>query len=303
MNDKQFDCFMQAATVLNFHRAAKDLFISQPTITYQIRSLEKELGFDLFERSGRNVVLTRAGESLYKSLIAIKSSFDVALEDAREAAAGTQGFSVTWPPAICDRNTVLKLVEDFSATHPGATMTIKVAEGEHPVQVQEENGVVLVLDKDASRYHNFDALPLYGTTIACVMSTSHPLSRQETVTWDVLQSQKVLLMPPDLYPNSYLTLLRDIQQHLPARNLTYLESEMGIDLNIAAGRGVGFRPMRNGLLGIPENGIVAVPLSPATEADLCIVYPTAERDGAMGEFAHFAHEFFAPLRSTAKALK
>ena len=39
MNDKQFDCFMQAATVLNFHRAAKDLFISQPTITYQILSL------------------------------------------------------------------------------------------------------------------------------------------------------------------------------------------------------------------------------------------------------------------------
>lgn len=303
MNDKQFDCFIQAATVLNFHRAAKNLFISQPTITYQIHSLEKELGFDLFERSGRNVILTRAGESLYKSLIAIKSSFDMALEDAREAAAGAQGFSVTWPPAICDRDTVLKLVEDFSATHPDATMTIKVAEGEHPVQVQEEDGVVLTLDKDASRYRNFDVLPLYGTTIACIMSASHPLSRQKAASWDVLQSQKVLLMPPDLYPNSYMALLRDIQQHLPARNLSYLESEMSIDLNIAAGRGVGFRPVRNELLGVPENGIVAIPLSPTTEADLCIVYPTAERDEAMGEFARFAHDFFAPLRSAAKALE
>ena len=47
MNDRQLQCFLQAATFLNFHKAAELLYLSQPALTYQIKSMEAELGFDL----------------------------------------------------------------------------------------------------------------------------------------------------------------------------------------------------------------------------------------------------------------
>ncbi len=292
MNDKQIDCFIQAATFLNFHKAAEELYLSQPTMTYQVRSLEKELGFALFERRSRGVALTTAGERLYKSLIAIKSSLDRAIEDAREAAEAPQSFSVTWPPAICDRQSISDLVEAFSKAHPNLAMTVRVAEGEHPARVQQEDGVVLTLDKDAARYDHFETVPLFETYIACLFSTSHPLAKKDRVSWDMLKSQHVLLAYPDLYPSSYAALLQEIKLHLPARNLSFLESETTIEMNVAAGRGIGFKPTRSNLLGKTRDGLVAVPLDVSTPSMVCAAYPAAEGNGPMGAFAQFARKFF-----------
>ncbi|MCR5230250.1 MAG: LysR family transcriptional regulator, partial [Solobacterium sp.] len=61
MNTKQIDCCIELARTLNFSRAADNLFISQPTLSYQIRLLEEEIGFALFERSGKGASLTPAG--------------------------------------------------------------------------------------------------------------------------------------------------------------------------------------------------------------------------------------------------
>ena len=53
MNTKQMDCVLELAQTKNFNRAAENLFISQPTLTYQIKAVEDEIGFTLFDRSGR----------------------------------------------------------------------------------------------------------------------------------------------------------------------------------------------------------------------------------------------------------
>ena len=58
MNSKQIDCILEIAQTKNFNRAAENLFISQPTLTYQIKAAENEIGFPLFERSARGAVLT-----------------------------------------------------------------------------------------------------------------------------------------------------------------------------------------------------------------------------------------------------
>lgn len=61
MNDRQLFCFLVASRTLNFSRAAQELFITQPALSYQIRSLEKELGVELFDRDTTHVQLTPAG--------------------------------------------------------------------------------------------------------------------------------------------------------------------------------------------------------------------------------------------------
>ena len=55
MTTKQMDCALELSHTLNFSRAAENLFISQPALTYQIQCLENEIGFRLFERSGKGL--------------------------------------------------------------------------------------------------------------------------------------------------------------------------------------------------------------------------------------------------------
>ena len=51
MNERQIECFLAVAHGGSFTAASRQLFLSQPAVTHQIRSLEKELGIQLFERS------------------------------------------------------------------------------------------------------------------------------------------------------------------------------------------------------------------------------------------------------------
>lgn len=64
MNERQIECFLAVAHGGNFTAASKQLFLSQPAVTHQIRSLEKELGVRLFERSTVRTEITPAGQAI-----------------------------------------------------------------------------------------------------------------------------------------------------------------------------------------------------------------------------------------------
>ena len=83
----QLECFIAAAQELSFVAAAKKLITTQPVITYQIGTLEKEMGCQLFDRSKRRVSLTAAGVELYGS----------PEEGAAGHAAALRGFPLVAP--------------------------------------------------------------------------------------------------------------------------------------------------------------------------------------------------------------
>lgn len=62
MTDRQLRCFLALYETLNFSAAARQLFLTQPTLSYQIRTLEEELGTPLFVRTTCRVEPTRAGQ-------------------------------------------------------------------------------------------------------------------------------------------------------------------------------------------------------------------------------------------------
>lgn len=65
MNSQELKCFVVAADRLNFTRAAKELYVTPPTVTHHIQHLEDELGVKLFIRDSKSVQLTTAGEIFY----------------------------------------------------------------------------------------------------------------------------------------------------------------------------------------------------------------------------------------------
>ena len=66
MNLPQLYYFRKLAEVQHYTEAAKALYITQPSLSDSIASLEKELGVSLFQKKGRNIQLTKYGEEFYQ---------------------------------------------------------------------------------------------------------------------------------------------------------------------------------------------------------------------------------------------
>ena len=93
MTTKQIDYCIELAHTLNFSRAAENMFVSQPTLTYQIKLLEEEVGFPIFERSGKGAALTPAGAQFVSFLAGMR-------EDLKRAIEQGQNFSATYRDSI-----------------------------------------------------------------------------------------------------------------------------------------------------------------------------------------------------------
>ena len=95
MNLDKIRMFISAAEHLNFTKAAKDMYISQPTLSRHISDLESSLGIELFKRTTRNVSLTPAGEQFLIEAQDIMRRYDSLMERVSGLGEGVSGtFSI-----------------------------------------------------------------------------------------------------------------------------------------------------------------------------------------------------------------
>jgi DNA-binding transcriptional LysR family regulator len=118
--------FVAVADELHFTRAAESLRISQPALSKQVRALERDLGFALFERDRRTVTLTRAGEALLPRARELLSAWEDALAEgtqrAREAAAVLRvGFQTSVAGPLYQAT-----VTRFTQQHPDWSVELKL---------------------------------------------------------------------------------------------------------------------------------------------------------------------------------
>ena len=90
--------FDHLAEVLNYTRAAEDLFIAQPTLSVAIKRMEKELGIKLFQRSegSTRIELTEMGKAYHEYVALALKDLDKGLRIAREIQGGDEFFGSRW---------------------------------------------------------------------------------------------------------------------------------------------------------------------------------------------------------------
>src|SRR4051812_27496993 len=91
METRKLECFVAVAHELHFGRAAERLFMTQSTVSDAVRSLEKEFGGALFERTSRRVALTPLGATLLRDIEPTLIALTATIEDIRRRAHGEQG--------------------------------------------------------------------------------------------------------------------------------------------------------------------------------------------------------------------
>lgn len=117
MNLNQLHYFSKLAEVEHYTRAAEELDISQPSLSHAISSLEKELGTKLFEKQGRNVVLTKYGKIFQEYVEDSLRILDAGVQKVRSLTGQTEGLIELAYIYTLGSEFVPRLVSDFLRAH------------------------------------------------------------------------------------------------------------------------------------------------------------------------------------------
>ena len=255
--------FIAVAEELHFGRAAERLRITQPPLSFQIQSLERELGVRLLVR-GRRVELTEAGRALLdKARHAIEAA-DAAARAAQQAGMAVSGRLRVGYPATGIFELPPLALRSFAERFPDVGLeTVVAPTGAHLEALEAKQLDVAfvrlgVLDRETMRYRTLQAEPLVLAAPA-----DHPLARLPVVPVERLAGEPIVLVPHAVEPLLYRYLVSDVlgrSRVAPSVVLeaTTLESACSA---VAARLGVAFvAEALTGVLAVP--GVVYRPFAP-----------------------------------------
>lgn len=124
MDLHQLYVFTKVVEHKSFSKAAEDIFLSQSTVSSHIHSLEKNLNFTLFDRVGREIILTPSGERLYQWALKLLLLKDQALLDLIEGMTELKGMVRIAASSVPGQFMLPKMIKEFRNQYPNATFQI-----------------------------------------------------------------------------------------------------------------------------------------------------------------------------------
>jgi DNA-binding transcriptional LysR family regulator len=284
--------FIAVAEELHFGRAAQRLRITQPPLSFQIQSLERELGVQLFVR-GRRIQLTEAGRALLAKAREAIEAADAAARAAQQAGLLITGrLRVGYPAAGVFELPPLAL-RTFQERFPTVGVeTVVATTGAHLEALRTDELDVAfvrlgVLDREAMRFRALQPEPL-----VLAVPADHDLAKLPVVPVERLAGEPIILFPRTLEPLLYRYLVTDVlgrSRVAPSVVLeaTTLESACSA---VAAGLGVTFvgEPLTT-IFSIP--GVVYRPLaSPPPLSELGVAWRRDATSNAISWFLEILDE-------------
>ena len=186
--------FVVAAEALHFTRAAEMLDVSQPTLSLQIRELERELGIPLFDRIGRTVRLTEAGATFRHHAIRALREVEAgqgALADLRGVRRGTVRVGVTHSFSA---RLIPRAVARFRADHPEVGVVVQKTSGRAVEQALAAGSINLGIAYAPPEDPDVRAETLFSEEVVVVVATDHPLARLPRVELTELGRHALVLI-------------------------------------------------------------------------------------------------------------
>jgi len=173
MDIKQLEAFVAVAKKQSFSKAAKDLYLSQPTISSHIQNLENEMQTSLFNRNSKSITLTDSGYILFNHAIAILNDCKRAINDIKDYQGKIEGNVDLVYTCVPGEAILPPMVKNFSRLFPGATFTLK--------NMTHDQAITELINDDAS---------------LCLTST---ITESDRLVYTLFsRNDLVLVCPPDL---------------------------------------------------------------------------------------------------------
>jgi DNA-binding transcriptional LysR family regulator len=188
----QVEGFLEVARRGSVSRAAEALFVTQPTLTARLKSLERELGTPLFLRTPQGMRLTEAGRAWVpyaeRALRALVDGRD-ALHQVMNGSAGH--LMIAAAPAV-STYVLPDLLERFVAAHPRVEVSVRTGHSEDVVELVVRDEVQVGLGR-AIRHPDLELRPFHTEDLVLVCAPDHPFTKRPSVAMAEVAGQKLIM--------------------------------------------------------------------------------------------------------------
>ena len=240
MTTKQIDYCIELARTESFSRGAENMFVSQPTFSYQIKLLEEEVGFEIFVRNGKGAALTPAGQQFVTYLSNMREEMKRAIEEG-------QNFSAKYKENITISMSVRQAlyflpeaIKEFEKEAPGTQITPRFQYGNSmDCFLKNESDVVFALEEQTKQLAGTIVHKLFQSHIYLICDKNDPLATKNLITDEDIYGHTLMV------GGGSPALLRSVQQKLiSSGKIEYFNSpDHDTTLtNVASGKGICLAP-------------------------------------------------------------
>jgi DNA-binding transcriptional LysR family regulator len=193
---RQLDIFCRVAQKRSFSKAAASVYLTQPTVSEHVSTLEKLLGVKLFDRMGRKVELTRAGEIYYKyakKIIELRSEAQQVLDSFLGLLRGRLTIGASTIPGVY---IVPKIVGSFSRKFPAIRAMIHVADSGEIIDQVSEGSLEVGFVGRKPRGKVLAAKAFVSDNLVVAVPPGHKWEKKGTISIDELREEPFLLREP-----------------------------------------------------------------------------------------------------------
>ncbi|MFC1833918.1 LysR family transcriptional regulator [Thermodesulfobacteriota bacterium] len=197
MELRQLKTFKTVAGLMSFHRAAKVLNYAQSTVSAQIRGLEEELGVRLFERLGKRIAMTQAGQMLYEYAQRMLDIEAETLSEVRLWREPRGRLSIRVPQTI-GTHFLPSILSEFQARFPGVGLDFHRC-AFHQLEHELKTGTtdLAFLLADFIHSGSLVAEPLRFERLVLVTNPGNPLLKTSPISLKDLRRQPLFLPKAD----------------------------------------------------------------------------------------------------------
>lgn len=191
----QLKVFEAAARHSSFTRAAEELFLTQPTVSMQIKQLTKSVGLPLFEQVGKRLFLTEAGRELFatcRQIFETIAQFEMTVADLKGLKQGQLRLAVI----TTAKYFVPRLLGPFCELYPGIEISLQVTNHERILERMVNNMDDLYIMSQVPENLDVTCQPFLDNPLVVFAPVNHPLAKEKNIPIERLTNEPFIMREP-----------------------------------------------------------------------------------------------------------
>lgn len=241
MKIEDLKLFINLSETLSFSQTAKNLHMTQPGVTHTINKLEQSLGFKLFTRTKRKVVLTRSGTFLHDNIQSLLLKLDLTIEGARTLEE--KDFSsllIGYTSTYYEIKHFPQLIKEFNKSSSSSRLYLE--NFDHNVLKQhllsQQCDVIFPMQDSIINSTDIQFVPLITGQFACIVPVNNPLASRHSISINDLSHETLILFNANICPPRQFKLQQLIKAACPTANYLYSDSVLLSHTLVKAGLGI-----------------------------------------------------------------
>lgn len=266
----QLKVFEAAARHSSFTRAAEELFLTQPTVSMQIKQLTKSVGLPLFEQVGKRLYLTEAGRELFatcRQIFDTIAQFEMKVADLKGLKQGQLRLAVI----TTAKYFIPRLLGPFCQLYPGIDISLQVTNHERILERMSSNLDDLYIMSQVPENLDVNFEPFLENPLVVFAPVNHPLAKEKNIPIQRLSNEPFIMREPGSGTRRAVQTLFD-EHGITVKVKLELGSNEAIKQAIAGGLGISVLSRHTLMPDTAELCILDVQYFPI-KRDWFMVYP------------------------------